>query len=60
MEQSLEGFALFLLKEIMNWELAEIHVFLARMRAAIKDSKIKPYYMMFVIRPRPPWCLAAI
>lgn len=51
MEQSLEGFALFLLREIMGWELAEVHVFLARMRAAIKDPKIKPYYMMFVHPP---------
>jgi ubiquinone/menaquinone biosynthesis C-methylase UbiE len=48
MEQSLEGFALFLLREIMKWELVEVHVFLARMRAAMKDPKIKPYYMMFV------------
>lgn len=43
MEESLEGFALFLLKEIMGWEYTEIQVLVANMRKACRDSKIRPY-----------------
>lgn len=46
MEQSLEGFALYLLEEVMEWEYAEIQVFVARMRKAIRDPKIRPYYIV--------------
>ena len=46
MEQSLEGFALFLLKEVMGWDYVEVQLFLARMRRAIKDMKLKPYYIV--------------
>jgi ubiquinone/menaquinone biosynthesis C-methylase UbiE len=54
MEQSLEGFALFLLREIMGWELIEVHVFLARMRAAIRDPKLRPYYIIPNVYARKP------
>lgn len=43
MNESLEGFALFLLEEIMGWEYAEIQLFVARMRKACRDSKTRPY-----------------
>lgn len=46
MEQSLEGFALFLLVEIMGWEYAQVQVFVAQMRSAIRDVKIRPYYLV--------------
>jgi SAM-dependent methyltransferase len=46
MEESLEGFALFLLVEIMGWEYSEVQVFLARMRAAIRNKRLRPYYIM--------------
>lgn len=46
MEQSLEGFALFLLKEIMGWEYTEVQVFVATMRKAIRDPKLRPYYIV--------------
>ncbi|KAH0434536.1 UMTA protein [Colletotrichum camelliae] len=41
--QSLEGFALFLLKEIMGWEYAEIIVFVAEMRKALADHSLQPF-----------------
>ncbi|KAK7443418.1 UMTA protein [Colletotrichum acutatum] len=43
-DQSLEGFALFLLKEIMGWEYAEIIVFVAEMRKALRDPKLQAYF----------------
>lgn len=46
MEQSLEGFALFLLVQVMGWEYTAVQVFLARMRAAIRNRRLKPYYVM--------------
>ncbi|ATY58261.1 SAM dependent methyltransferase [Cordyceps militaris] len=46
MELSLEGFALFLLKEIMGWEYVKIQVFIIEMRTAMRTSKICPYYLM--------------
>ncbi len=46
MEQSLEGFALFMLKEIMGWEYAAIQLFVAEMRKAIRNPKIRPYYIV--------------
>lgn len=45
MEESLEGFAVFLLGEIMGWEYVEIQLFVSRMRKAIKDNRIRPYYI---------------
>lgn len=46
MLESLEGFALFILKEIMGWKYDEIQVFVMEMRNAIRDPKIRPYYCM--------------
>ncbi|KAM0637125.1 hypothetical protein ACHAQF_009046 [Verticillium nonalfalfae] len=45
-EESLEGFALFLLKEIMGWEYIEILLLVANMRKAIRDVKLRPYYIV--------------
>ena len=46
LEQSAEGFALFLLREIMGWEYAEVQLFVMEMRKAIRDPKIRPYYVV--------------
>lgn len=46
MEESLEGFALFLLREIMGWQYERVQVFLAEMRAALRNSRIRPYYLV--------------
>jgi ubiquinone/menaquinone biosynthesis C-methylase UbiE len=44
MDESLEGFALFMLREIMGWEYTRVQVFVAEMRNAIRNAKIRPYY----------------
>lgn len=54
MEQSLEGFALFLLVEIMGWEYTEVQVFIARMRAAIRNKRLRPYYIIPNVYARKP------
>ncbi|KAM5350026.1 hypothetical protein ACJ41O_006531 [Fusarium nematophilum] len=46
MDESLEGFALFMLKEIMGWEYAKVQMFVLEMRRAIRNPKIRPYYLM--------------
>ncbi|KAK2666867.1 hypothetical protein RAB80_017288 [Fusarium oxysporum f. sp. vasinfectum] len=46
MDESLEGFALFILREIMKWEYEEVQLFVMEMRKAVRDSKIRPYYLM--------------
>lgn len=46
MEESLEGFALFLLREVMGWEYARVQVFLAEMRTALRHTKSRPYYIV--------------
>lgn len=42
LDEGLEGFGTFLAKEIMGWEYAEIVVFMAEMRKALKDSQLQP------------------
>ncbi|KAH6868872.1 putative SAM dependent methyltransferase [Thelonectria olida] len=54
LDESLEGFALFLLKEIMGWEYTEIQLFVARMRSAIWNTKIRPYYLVTNVYARKP------
>jgi hypothetical protein len=46
LEESLEGFALYMLKEIMCWEYVEIQVLVAKMRQALRDWRLYPYYEM--------------
>ncbi|KAJ3525708.1 hypothetical protein NM208_g11523 [Fusarium decemcellulare] len=53
-EQSLEGFALFLLKEIMGWEYTEITTFVARMHSALSDAKTQPYCLMTNVYAKKP------
>ncbi|KAF4974549.1 hypothetical protein FZEAL_8573 [Fusarium zealandicum] len=54
MDESLEGFALFILREIMGWDYAEVQLFVMEMRKAIRDVKIRPYYLITnVIAQRP-------
>jgi hypothetical protein len=47
LEESLEGFALYMLKEIMGWEFIEIQALVAKMRAGLRDwRRTLPYYEM--------------
>ena len=46
MDESLEGFALFILKEIMGWEYNEVQMFVMEMRKAIRNPRLRPYYLV--------------
>ncbi|KAF2089279.1 S-adenosyl-L-methionine-dependent methyltransferase, partial [Saccharata proteae CBS 121410] len=41
--QGIEGWAMALLTRVMGWSLEEVHVFLARVRAGLKDRKVHAY-----------------
>lgn len=43
-DQSLEGFALYLLNVVLGWKVEDIHVFLEKMRKEIRDGRNTPYY----------------
>lgn len=50
-DQSLEGFALFLLTKILDWKYEECQVFIAQMRDAIKNYRnLHPYLEMWVYK----------
>ncbi|KAK2017585.1 methyltransferase domain-containing protein [Colletotrichum eremochloae] len=52
--QSLEGFGLFLLKEMLGFTYEEVQVTLAELRAALRNPKNTPFYYMHVIYGRKP------
>ena len=43
-DNGLEGFALYLLTQVMEWKYEECVVFVAMMRKALNDPKLQPYY----------------
>ncbi|UNI20894.1 hypothetical protein JDV02_006943 [Purpureocillium takamizusanense] len=54
MDESLEGFALFILKEIMGWKYEEVQLFVMEMRRAIRNPRIRPYYLMTNVHGQRP------
>ncbi|KAF9876887.1 UMTA protein [Colletotrichum karsti] len=44
LDQSLEGFGYYLLKEVLGWEVPEVIVFIAEMRKALRDPTLQTYY----------------
>jgi hypothetical protein len=48
-DQSLEGFALFLLKQVLRWEYSAIQVLVGEMRTALKSPRNTPYYVLYVL-----------
>ncbi|OHW92242.1 methyltransferase domain-containing protein [Colletotrichum incanum] len=54
LEQSIEGFGLFLLKEILGFTYEEVQVTLAELRSALRNPKNTPLYYMHVIYGRKP------
>ncbi|KAK1973547.1 hypothetical protein LZ30DRAFT_827928 [Colletotrichum cereale] len=54
LDQSLEGFGTFLLKEVMGREYAEILVFVSEFQKALKDSKAQPVFDLHVVFARKP------
>ncbi|TEA17063.1 Secondary metabolism regulator LAE1 [Colletotrichum sidae] len=53
-DQSLEGYATFLLKEMMGWEYAEILVFVSEMRKELRNDKIQPIIQFQISYGRKP------
>ncbi|KAH6853078.1 putative SAM dependent methyltransferase [Chaetomium sp. MPI-CAGE-AT-0009] len=54
LEESLEGFALFLLQEIMGWSFIQVNMFVMEMRNEIRNSKIRPYYILTNVYAQKP------
>ncbi|KAF5499740.1 Secondary metabolism regulator LAE1 [Colletotrichum fructicola] len=53
-DQSLEGFGLYLLKEVLGWEYVEVMVFVSEMRQALRDPKNQAYYNLHLVYGRKP------
>ncbi|KAF6839261.1 methyltransferase domain-containing protein [Colletotrichum plurivorum] len=52
LDQSIEGSATFLLKEVLGWEYAEVVVFISEARKALRDAKTQPFfYLVYAQRP---------
>ncbi|WYZ36016.1 hypothetical protein EsH8_X_000663 [Colletotrichum jinshuiense] len=54
LDQSLEGFGTFLLKEVLGWEYAEVLVLMSEFRKAIKDPKLQPVMDLHIVYARKP------
>ncbi|WQF85851.1 Putative S-adenosyl-L-methionine-dependent methyltransferase superfamily [Colletotrichum destructivum] len=54
MDQSLEGFGTFLLKEVMGWEYAEILVAASEVRKALKDPRLQTVFDLHLVYARKP------
>jgi SAM-dependent methyltransferase len=46
LDHSLEGFALFLLREVMGWEYEAIQELVAAMRHGLRKSRLMPYFVL--------------
>ncbi|SPO05111.1 related to methyltransferase [Cephalotrichum gorgonifer] len=46
LDSSLEGFALYLLKEVMGWEYHEVHELVTTMKKALRKSSLMPYFVL--------------
>ncbi|KAK7416831.1 hypothetical protein QQZ08_011854 [Neonectria magnoliae] len=53
-DQSLDGFAVFPIGEILGWTFEEVTVLVSQMRLAIKDPKALPYYNVHTVIGRKP------
>ncbi|KAH7022217.1 S-adenosyl-L-methionine-dependent methyltransferase [Ilyonectria destructans] len=53
-DQSLDGFAVFPIGEILGWTFDEVTVLVNKMRLAIKDPKALPYYNVHTVIGRRP------
>lgn len=54
-DQSLEGFAIYLLTQVMGWEYEECLVFIAQMRDAIRNYKtLHPYWEINLVYGQKP------
>ena len=53
-DQSLEGFALFIFKQVLGWEYDEIMEFVGEMRRQLRNQKTMPYYELHVVYGQKP------
>ncbi|TDZ29488.1 7-dehydrocholesterol reductase [Colletotrichum trifolii] len=53
-DQSFEGFCLFLLKEVMGWEYEKIVVFVEENRQALRDLRLQSFQYLHVVYARKP------
>ncbi|KAH7163411.1 S-adenosyl-L-methionine-dependent methyltransferase [Dactylonectria estremocensis] len=53
-DQSLDGFAVFPIGEILGWTFEEVTLLVTQMRRAIKDPKALPYYTVHTVIGRKP------
>ncbi|KAK6210305.1 UMTA protein [Colletotrichum tabaci] len=54
LDESLEGFGTFLLKEVMRWGDPEILAFMGEMRKALKDPRLQSYLTLHLVYARKP------
>jgi hypothetical protein len=47
-DQSIEGFALFLLKQVQGWQYERIMELVGEMRVALRDESLKPWFQGYV------------
>lgn len=45
-DQSLDGFAVFPIGEVLGWSFEEVMVLVSKMRSALKEPRALPYYTM--------------
>lgn len=45
-DESLDGFAIFPVGQILGWSFEEVHTLVAKMREAFADKRTLPYYTM--------------
>ncbi|KEZ46102.1 hypothetical protein SAPIO_CDS0952 [Scedosporium apiospermum] len=50
----IEGFSLYLLTQVVGWKYEECQVFIAKMRQALKNKKLNPYYELTLVYGRKP------
>ena len=50
----LEGFALYLLTQVMNWQYEDCQLFIAEMRKALRNKKLNPYYEATLVYGQKP------
>ncbi|KAI8270089.1 hypothetical protein K4K58_012276 [Colletotrichum sp. SAR11_239] len=54
LDKSVEGFGIFLLKEVMGWEMAEILVLSSEFRKALKNFRTQPVFDLHIVYARKP------
>ncbi|KAH9231872.1 hypothetical protein K456DRAFT_54429 [Colletotrichum gloeosporioides 23] len=54
LDKSVEGFGIFLLKEVMGWEMAEILLLSSEFRKALQNFRTQPVFDLHIVYARKP------